>query len=445
MTVYLLVLLAVFGGAMADTNNTKPQAMVVLPLTASTGRFNKVYAAIDVTVYEANIPNVWAPTKELVLVVMNVTDAPSEETAIILDGDSDEPTRFGSRVIGLEVITASGGKISADFDETPIEVTFPRLEFLSEENIVCANQPADKMKWYTKGCRVSSVTNDDVTCSCGFLANYALLLQPNKEANTPGMDLLTPFGLVLSFATLCVVLLAYRFSRSTSCRTVTHASLSLAMVALYSTVFFRDDENPVISTTVAILFHFFLQATFIWMALAGALFYLTSHDEHTSTSRIRPRALLLIGWGCAAVGAVASVAVGLCGCATSTGSCWLSSDDVFVWQLMGPIVYMFAIKALITCRLTGGMGWKERKLNSQETVQIRSGLRMVVVLEPFVCLLWILGLSYSTDGNIFLAHAFVTLNSLQGLFVFCTSCLMEDDVSEELNATRDSSTESIEK
>ncbi|XP_038064946.1 putative adhesion G protein-coupled receptor E4P [Patiria miniata] len=372
--VYLMVLLALLGGAMADTNNNKPEArMVILPLTASTGRFNKVYATFDGTVYEANIPNVWAPTAETVLVVMNVTDAPSEETAIIPDSDSDEPTRFGSPVIGLDVITASGEKISADFDETPIEVIFPRQECLSEETIVCAHQPAENKQWYANGCRVSSVTKDDVTCSCGFLANYALLLQPYKVemTNSRSMNLLTSVNMTVTVASLCIVLLAYKYSRLTSSRTVTHASLSLAMVALYSTVFFRDDEKPVICTTVAILFHFFMQATFIWMALAGALFYLTSHDEHTSTSRIRPRALLLTGWGFAVVGMVASFASGLCGCATSTGSCWLSSGEAFVWELMGPIVYMLVIKTLITCRLTRWGGLQEKKLNNQETIKIR--------------------------------------------------------------------------
>ncbi|XP_022108601.1 adhesion G protein-coupled receptor L3-like [Acanthaster planci] len=400
-------------------------AVLTLPLTANQGLYNSIFTELDGITYQAQIPSLLSATSDPVLAVMSVYDAPNdEETLVVIGLDSDEPIRFGSAVVGLDVVTASRAYY-ADFNEFPIVVTFPRLQTSLDEGTQCISQTPDEMYWYSDGCQVTRTTNDDVACSCNQLANYAVLLQHKDTAGSIIMDPFTLLGLALSVSSLGVVLLTYKYSRQNTGQTVTHTSVSLSLVAFYTLHIFVDVENSSAITVLGILHGFFLQASFIWMALAGALFYLSS----PTTSRIQPVSLLLTGWGGAAVVAMTSVAVSVCGYGTSIdGDSWMSRRYSLGWEFAVPILFIFVMKLFIGCRLTSKMRM-HLNLNDNEAIQIRSGLGYVVTLEFIVCLLWVLRLFYSTQGNMFLANIIVTLNILQVFLVFHLGTVEDDDVS----------------
>ncbi|XP_022108616.1 adhesion G protein-coupled receptor L1-like isoform X2 [Acanthaster planci] len=411
------------------------KVITTVPLTVEEGEYQEVTAEVDGQVYVANIPGLQTAENVTLIVVVTVFKLPNNDSQLNVSSPSDQPIRFGSLVVGLDIIDIQGN-VFTEFEDEPVKLTFPVLEIQDMEIPICSFRSDEDEDWLTYGCHVEGIIGNDVMCSCNHLTHFAILLQVEEVTpytDTSLLNLITRIGLGLSIVCLSVTLFVYAFCRLTSTRIVTHANLAVALMISHITFLFIGTENPTACKAVAILLHYFLLAAFTWMALEGVFLYIKSTP--TFQWKIRLPGWLLIGWGCPVgiVGTSMAVRMQSYGRAKS---CWLSFDGGFVWAFLAPVLFVLIGNSVILIRLIFVFFSLRSNKKKSEAEKVKAGLRMLIVLEPLLGLPWILGLFYIDGSTIGFAYASAIVNSLQGVFVFISQCLFDKDVRQFFRSKR---------
>ncbi|XP_038064835.1 adhesion G protein-coupled receptor E5-like [Patiria miniata] len=339
---------------------------------------------------------------------------------------------FGSDILEVEVRDEAGILVT-DFSDNPVLLNFTIDSYDPEEvkPVCCFEQESNY--WSTQGCRISSQKANSVQCSCNHLTSFAILMQTTEvqlsEADARMLDILTKIGLSLSITCLVLTLLVYALCRLKSLRIVIHANLAFALLLAHTVFLFINTPNQAGCATVAVFLHFFLLAAFSWMALEGV--FLLIKSTPTFQLRIRMPVWLAVGWGLPAVVVLISVAARFSGYLNSQ-YCWLSFENGFVWSFITPVIIIMIFNAVILIRLIFIFMSLQTNKKKSEAQKMKAGLRLVLILAPLLGLPWIIGLLYSNQHTTFFAYVFVICNSLQGVFLFVSQCLLDEEVRHKL-------------
>ncbi|XP_022108634.1 latrophilin-like protein LAT-2 isoform X2 [Acanthaster planci] len=335
-------------------------------------------------------------------------------------------TKFGSDILEVKVQTKQGEPLT-DFPDEPVLLTFPVDPYdPSKEKPLCCFRE-ELGYWSTHGCNTNIKSSDTVQCSCNHLTSFAILMQTSEvDVDDRILTILTKIGLSVSITCLILTLLIYALCRLKSLRIIIHANLAFALLVGHTVFLFIDTENKAGCAVVAVLLHFFFLAAFTWMALEGV--FLLIKSTPTFPWRIRLPAWFAVGWGVPASVVLMSIASKFEGYNSRVQGCWLSFDSGFVWAFLAPVIVIIIVNTTILTRLIYIFLSLQANKKKSEAQKMKAGLRLVLILEPLLGLPWLSGLLYSSPNTTFFAYVFVICNSLQGMFLFVTQCLFDEEV-----------------
>jgi len=108
--------------------------------------------------------------------------------------------------------------------------------------------------------------------------------------------------------------------------------------------------------------------------------------------------------------------------------CWLSISSGTIWSFIGPVCAIILVNiivlAFVLYRLT-----KTRIFSKQsDWKKIRVTVRASLLMVPLLGLSWFFGLMAVNQDTIVFQYLFVGLNSLQGVFLFFSQCVVHEEV-----------------
>ncbi|XP_026862317.2 adhesion G-protein coupled receptor G2-like isoform X2 [Electrophorus electricus] len=305
--------------------------------------------------------------------------------------------------------------------------------------------------WSPEGCKVMNRTANETVCSCNHLTGFGVLLNifqegPPNPLQALILSYITYIGCGISAIFLSITLLTYlsfeKLRKDTPSKILIHLCLALLMLNL---VFLLDSwlalyanaKGLCIST--AFFLHYFLLASFTWMALEAVHMYIVFVKVfNTYVSRFMVK-LGFAGWGIPLVVVIIVIATdennyglvsyGKVDNEYTNDFCWLKSEIAFY---VGVVVYfcvvflmnltMFIVVMVQLCRI---------KRQNPHSVQYRSSLqqlRSVAGLTVLLGLTW--GFAFFAWGvlNLPFMYLFAIFNSLQGFFIFVLHCAVKENV-----------------
>ncbi|XP_056323120.1 adhesion G-protein coupled receptor G2 isoform X2 [Danio aesculapii] len=304
--------------------------------------------------------------------------------------------------------------------------------------------------WNPSGCRVVNITDEETKCACNHLTSFGILLDISKTA-IPPLDLLiltyiTYIGCGISAIFLSVTLLTYlafgKLRKDIPSKILIHLCFALLLLNLVFLLdawlaLYPDAVGLCIST--AFFLHYFLLASFTWMALEAVHMYLAIVQVfNTYISRFMLK-IGFAGWGIPLIIVIIVIAVnkdnyglvayGRYADGATDDFCWIKNDMVFYF---GVVAYyclvfllnlaMFIVVMIQLCRI---------KQQNPHNTQQRSGwqeMRSVAGLTVLLGLTW--GFAFFAWGPVNLAfmYLFAIFNTLQGFFIFVFHCAMKENV-----------------
>uniref|UniRef100_A0A673MHR5 Cell wall protein DAN4-like n=1 Tax=Sinocyclocheilus rhinocerous TaxID=307959 RepID=A0A673MHR5_9TELE len=295
--------------------------------------------------------------------------------------------------------------------------------------------------WNSSGCRVLNSSAEETQCACNHLTSFGILLDISKtEIPVDHLNILTYItyiGCGISAVFLSVTLLTYlafgKLRKDTPSKILIQLCLALLLLNLVFLLdawlaLYPDAVGLCIST--AFFLHYFLLASFTWMALEAVHMYLALVKVFNTYI---PRFMVkigLAGWGIPLVVVIIVIAInkdhyGL----VTYGNCWIKNDIVFYVAVVAYfcLVFllnftMFIVVMIQLCRI---------KQQNPHNVQNRSGwqeMRSVAGLTVLLGLTW--GFAFFAWGpvNLPFMYLFAIFNTLQGFFIFVFHCAMKENV-----------------
>ncbi|XP_022110542.1 adhesion G protein-coupled receptor E3-like [Acanthaster planci] len=289
--------------------------------------------------------------------------------------------------------------------------------------------------WSPKGCLVEYENDTHVICMCDHLTNFATLLKPDKVVIPPGDEFalgvisyiglgLSLCSLVLAFITISVSLKGLKNFQSA----VIHLNL-IAALGLADTLFLigaDDTENQLWCRAVAIMLHYFYLSTFMWMLCEGFHIYIRVTTVFADV-RGHLKYYFFAAWGISAVIVGVTAGVNLQGYGTAT-ACWLDAGGNTLWAFAAPVALIVTMNVFFLGMIMYRFLTVKSIAKKSKYEQLRKATRAAIVLLPLLGTTWIFGLLALGTASVVMYYIFVTLNSLQGVFICIFHCLTNDDV-----------------
>ncbi|XP_073685775.1 uncharacterized protein [Garra rufa] len=304
--------------------------------------------------------------------------------------------------------------------------------------------------WNPSGCRMLNSSAQETQCACNHLTSFGILLDISKTSISKEhaiiLTYITYIGCGISAIFLSITLLTYlafgKLRKDIPSKILIHLCLALLLLNLVFLLdawlaLYPDAVGLCIST--AFFLHYFLLASFTWMALEAVHMYLAIVKVfNTYISRFMVK-IGFAGWGIPLVVVIIVIAVkkdhyGLVTYAryadgATDDFCWIKDDIVFYVAVVAYfcVVFllnftMFIVVMIQLCRI---------KQQNPQNVQNRSGwqeMRSVAGLTVLLGLTW--GFAFFAWGPVNLAfmYLFAIFNTLQGFFIFVFHCAMKENV-----------------
>uniref|UniRef100_A0AAY5EU77 Adhesion G protein-coupled receptor G2b n=1 Tax=Electrophorus electricus TaxID=8005 RepID=A0AAY5EU77_ELEEL len=355
------------------------------------------------------------------------------------------------KALAVCILSASVANLSISNLTDNIVITLRNTKSSMSYTVMIGSLAGGAGGWSPEGCKVMNRTANETVCSCNHLTGFGVLLNifqegPPNPLQALILSYITYIGCGISAIFLSITLLTYlsfeKLRKDTPSKILIHLCLALLMLNL---VFLLDSwlalyanaKGLCIST--AFFLHYFLLASFTWMALEAVHMYIVFVKVfNTYVSRFMVK-LGFAGWGIPLVVVIIVIATdennyglvsyGKVDNEYTNDFCWLKSEIAFY---VGVVVYfcvvflmnltMFIVVMVQLCRI---------KRQNPHSVQYRSSLqqlRSVAGLTVLLGLTW--GFAFFAWGvlNLPFMYLFAIFNSLQGFFIFVLHCAVKENV-----------------
>ncbi|XP_051767347.1 adhesion G-protein coupled receptor G2 [Ctenopharyngodon idella] len=304
--------------------------------------------------------------------------------------------------------------------------------------------------WNAAGCRVLNSSAEETQCACNHLTSFGILLDisrtPIPEEHLNILTYITYIGCGISAIFLSITLLTYlafgKLRKDIPSKILIQLCLALLLLNLVFLLdawlaLYPDAVGLCIST--AFFLHYFLLASFTWMALEAVHMYLAIVKVfNTYISRFMVK-IGFAGWGIPLIVVIIVIAInkdnyglvtyGRYADGGTNDFCWIKNDIAFYVAVVAYfcLVFllnfaMFIVVMIQLCRI---------KKQNPHNAQNRSGwheVRSVAGLTMLLGLTW--GFAFFAWGPVNLAfmYLFAIFNTLQGFFIFVFHCAMKENV-----------------
>ncbi|KAM9148922.1 adhesion G protein-coupled receptor E3-like [Pangshura tecta] len=348
-----------------------------------------------------------------------------------------EQVRMNSRVVSASTSTWKKKPSS------PINLTFRHLEdktLLDRAICVHWNSSDQDGVWSPQSCQHLHSNVTHTRCSCRYLASFAVLMAPGVIEVDFALFVISQTGLIISLICLIVAIVTFLFChpiRNTS-STFLHLQLSICLFLadLLFIVGIDKTYNKLMCSITAGLLHYLFLACFAWMFLEAVNLYLIVRNlkvkNYAGAGRCTRKCMYVFGYGLPAVIVITS--------ATSTPSsygtpyhCWLSPDNGFRWNFLGPVCAVVMINLVFFCLTLKLLREHLSSLNAElSTVRNTRSLAFKALAHLLVLgLTWGLGTFQFGSLATMMGYLFTITNSLLGTFIFVVHCLLNRKVREE--------------
>ncbi|KAK2823366.1 hypothetical protein Q7C36_019966 [Tachysurus vachellii] len=305
--------------------------------------------------------------------------------------------------------------------------------------------------WSSKGCIVLNQSQAETICGCNHLTSFGVLLDLSREGiNNRLQDniltFITCIGCGISAIFLSITLMTYlafeTLRKDMPSKIVIHLCLALlllnltflldAWLALYPNV-----VGLCIST--AFFLHYFLLASFSWMAMEAVHMYLALVKVFNTYISLFIVKLGLAGWGIPLIVVIIVIAIdennyglvsyGKFEDGTTDQFCWLKNDIAFYVAVVAYfcVVFLLSLSMFIVvmvqlCRI------KRQNPHNLQHRRVLQDLRSVAGLSVLLGLTWGFAFFAWDAVNLPFMYLFAIFNSLQGFFIFVFHCAVKENV-----------------
>ncbi|ESO89871.1 hypothetical protein LOTGIDRAFT_218330 [Lottia gigantea] len=289
----------------------------------------------------------------------------------------------------------------------------------------------NKGGWSSNGCEYAGTLNDRDICLCDHLTNFAVLLDfyGHAEQLDPIHDftlsIITIIGLSLSIFGLGMTIVTFIFfsklRQGRAQKTLFHMALSLLGSELVFLIGIRQIDYYGVCLTVAILLHYFILVSFMWMLVEAILQYLTFVKVlGTYISRYTLKTALP-AWGIPLVPVCIVLGIDYNLYKGWDTYCWMKLD-AFYYAFALPVgciiifnIIMFIIIIISLGRRPRGLRAHHGKTNTSTS---KTNLKAAVTIFVLLGLTWAFGYLAISDARLIFQYIFTFLSSLQGFFIF---------------------------
>ncbi|XP_064618167.1 adhesion G-protein coupled receptor G6-like isoform X2 [Liolophura sinensis] len=378
-----------------------------------------------------------------------IQDAQEQPKAV---GDRNEtsdgnetPDREDIRQVNSRVLSVSIGNLTLVNLHDPVVITFThRLQ--NSSNPQCVFWDTLNGTWSDRGCLVrESVNGSHTICQCDHLTNFALLMDVYNSGTTESnhhaenLTLLSFIGCAISFFGLVLTIIIYclfsKLRRDTPSKILLNLCLALACANVTFIIGIYALENPALCKAIAILMHYFLLSSMVWMSIEAFYMYLALVLVFRTYFRRFLLRTMLIGWGVPLV--IVAITVGVnrtenYGSLANDKLCWLNRVAFYV-TFLAPVGIVLIGNSIIFAMVVRQIcGLSSKKLNKSETVSLSQQFRGVAGVFILLGLTWIFAIFAIGDASPAFQYLFTIFNSLQGLFIFIFFCLMKRDIQKRM-------------
>ncbi|XP_063150408.1 adhesion G-protein coupled receptor G6 [Candoia aspera] len=376
--------------------------------------------------------------------------------------DTEVHTNLTSYVVACSV----GNTTIRDLKEAvkiTIKHTFKHDNIQKARNTTCVFWDMNKNRgqggWNITGCYALPESNENETvCLCNHLTHFGVLMDlPGTAsqidpANTRVLTFITYIGCgisaIFSAATLLTYIAFEKLRRDYPSKILMNLSTALLCLNL---VFLLDGwiasfDIEGLCIAIAALLHYFLLATFTWMALEAVHMYIALVKVFNTYIRRYILKFCVIGWGLPALVVIVILASThantshiynkvLYGKNNEQGGddfCWIKNSIVFYVTCVGYFGIMFlmniAMFVVVMMQICGRNGKRSNRTMREEILR---NLRSVISLTFLLGMTW--GFAFFAWGPLYFPflYLFCIFNSLQGLFIFIFHCAMKENVQKQ--------------
>ncbi|XP_059482113.1 adhesion G protein-coupled receptor L2-like isoform X2 [Neocloeon triangulifer] len=290
-------------------------------------------------------------------------------------------------------------------------------------------------EWDTAGCRLVNSSHWYTVCECNHLSSFALLMDVHEYiAKDQIMEILSIVCSSLSVISLILTLFVLHTLKGIQgernsigkhlclCLLIGHL---MALTVLDRSYFKLSQE---VCVGVAVTLHYVFLAAFMWMAVEGHHLYRLVVRVF-DTGRDMSRIYLCVGYGTPIL--IVAITCIVTGSLQDTGYandelCWLSSPS-YIWAFMGPVLFLTLINLgvlVLAMRVAVTAGTQQKKSFMDRA---KTWIKGLFSLSALLGVTWILGFFYIQFDHNF-AYAFIALNGLQGVFIFLTRVVFNEQV-----------------
>ncbi|XP_049610927.1 adhesion G-protein coupled receptor G2 isoform X2 [Syngnathus scovelli] len=309
--------------------------------------------------------------------------------------------------------------------------------------------------WSNVGCETRPLSPYQTTCLCEHLTHFALLLDvsraPISEADSHILTIISYIGCGISAIFLGITLLTYlafeKLRRDYPSKIL--INLSAALLGL-NLLFLLDSwlssfSNYSLCIITAVALHYFLLASFTWMALEAVHMYFALVKVFNTYVPAYILKFCAVGWGVPLVlvslvlainknayGNVETTAPAAEGTFTNQ-FCWIKDDTYFYVTVVAFTLLVLLCNVSIFVVVLRKI-WKmsgNKKVSSTSSRSAMKDLRAVASLTVLLGLTWIIGFVSLGEAKESMMYLFTIFNSLQGFFVFLFHCLMKENVQKQ--------------
>ncbi|XP_068122274.1 adhesion G-protein coupled receptor G7 isoform X2 [Hyperolius riggenbachi] len=330
----------------------------------------------------------------------------------------------------------------------------------------CVYWDYDKGEWSTKNC--GKVTEGLIRingtmllrCTCNHTTNFAVLMKFRENITHPALDIVSTTGCALSMAGLAVTVVFLLYASFRKKQKVSWILMSLCTAMLIFYVVFiaavkypsnketdetsnplntflqtdLDDFQDGVCTTLAVLLHYFLLATFVLTAMLAAEFCVRLIHVSFVSPHYFIRSALITGWGLPAIIVLITFA------ATYIGEnnyhrkeyCWLAGEDEenkldlkkpMLWSFLVPAGIILVTNIGIVIAVAVLSIWKENpSLPSTKKNSIIKKTLSTFSVATLLGVTWVIGYLMLLETNettqIIFSFIFCICCATQGLQIF---------------------------
>ena len=326
----------------------------------------------------------------------------SQVVSVLLPNEGDE-TRFKSKVL----------------------VTFRSRPGQCVPAPVCAFWDVVASKWSTRGCWLEKIHNGSDVCRCNHLTNFARIFNYEKdvylsETYQRTLDVITYVGSALSLLglllTMATFVLFKKWRRLKGSQIVMHLSVALTGVYLAFLVSLAATENHIFCVCLSVLLHYFLLATFGWMAVEAVNSYLRFvRVLGTHISRFMLKASLLV-WGGSLVPVILVLVIRPHCYDGQPDVCWMDFQS-FYYAVALPVVILMVFNAVMFSLIVFSLNCGRQKglrTNQPERQLALRRLRVSLVTFVLLGLPWVFGFLSIREARLVFAALFCVCSMMQG-------------------------------